>query len=178
MDSGVSSFCPVCDPVWLWPYLSLCGKKKTLAITFEPLKDADFIFCMHANPFKCQPGQWPSLWTLCSVSVNTYSRNWVWSRSIFIIGSVWRWNWYSIHINLNNVILWGIIQICEIFVKPWNYLFCFGVRYSFWPFALTRECALRLLLCEKSLKTYFACGLVGFSKIERWIPELVLYYVE
>ena len=87
---------------------------------------------------------------LGSVPVETYSRNWIWPRSIFIIGSVWRWNWYCTHINLNNVILWGIIPICKIFAKTWHFLFCFGVRYSFWPFALTRECALHLRPCEKT----------------------------
>ena len=60
------------------------------------------------------------------------------ARSIFIIGSVWRWNWYCTHINFNNVILWGIIPICKIFAKTWHFLFCFGMCYSFWPFALTR----------------------------------------
>ena len=108
---------------------------------------------------------------LGSVPVNTYSRKWIWPRSIFIIVSVWRWNWYSTHINLSNDILWGIIPICKIFVNLWHYLFCFGARYSFWPFALTGECALRLRLCERRRKTYFACGLLGFSKTERWIPE-------
>ena len=37
----------------------------------------------------------------------------------------------------------------------------------FLPFALTRECALHLRLCEKTRKTYFACSLVGFSKTKR-----------
>ena len=106
-----------------------------------------------------------------SVPVETYSRNWIWSRSIFIIGSVWRWNWYSTHINLYNVILWGIIPICKIFGKTWHFLFCFGVCYSFWPFALTRECALHLRPCEKTRKTYFAGGLAGFSKTICTVPE-------
>ena len=91
--------------------------------------------------------------------------------SIFIIGSVWRWNWYCTHINLNNVILWGIIPICKIFAKTWHFLFCFGVCYSFCPFALTRECALHLRPCEKRRKTYFAVGLAGFSKTKRTVPE-------
>ena len=108
---------------------------------------------------------------LGSVPVETYSRNWIWPRSIFIIGSVWRWNWYCTHINLNNVILWGIIPICKIFAKTWHFLFCFGVCYSFWPFALTRECALHLRPCEKTRKTYFAGGLAGFSKTICSVPE-------
>ena len=83
-------------------------------------------------------------WTFGSVPVETYSRNWIWPRSIFIIGRVWPWNWYCTHINLYNVILWGIIPICKIFAKTWHCLFCFGACYSFWPFALTRECALHL----------------------------------
>ena len=66
--------------------------------------------------------------TYGSVPVETYSRNWIWPRSIFIIGRVWPWNWYCTHINLNNVILWGIISICKIFAKTWHCLFCFGVR--------------------------------------------------
>ena len=106
-----------------------------------------------------------------SIPVETYSRNWIWPRSIFIIGSVWRWNWYCTHINLNNVILWGIIPICKIFAKTWHFLFCFGVCYSFWPFALTRECALHLRPCEKTRKTYFAGGLAGFSKTICTVPE-------
>ena len=109
--------------------------------------------------------------TIGSVPVETYSRNWIWPRSIFIIGSVWRWNWYCTHMNLNNVILWGIIPICKIFAKRWHFLFCFGVCYSFWPFALTRECALHLRPCEKTRKTYFAGGLAGFSKTKRTVPE-------
>ena len=106
-----------------------------------------------------------------SVPVETYSRNWFWPRSIFIIGSVWRWNWYCTHINSNNVILWGIIPICKVFAKTWHFLFCFGVCYSFWPFALTRECALHLRPCEKMRKTYFAGGLAGFSKTICTVPE-------
>ena len=106
-----------------------------------------------------------------SVPVETYSRNWIWPRSIFIIGRVWPWNWYCTHINLNNVILWGIIPICKNFAKTWHCLFCFGARYSFWPFALTRECALHLRPCEKTRKTYFAGGLAGFSKTICTVPE-------
>ena len=109
--------------------------------------------------------------SLGSVPVETYSRNWIWPRSIFIIGSVWRWNWYCTHINLNNVILWGIIPICKIFAKTWHCLLCFGVRYSFWPFALTRECALHLRPCEKTPETYFADGLAGFLKTICSVPE-------
>ena len=97
--------------------------------------------------------------------------NWIWPRSIFIIGSVWRWNWYCTNRNLNNVILWGIIPVCKIFAKTWHFLFCFGVCYSFWPFALTRECALHLPPCEKTRKTYFAGGLAGFSKTICTVPE-------
>ena len=59
-------------------------------------------------------------------SVETYSRNWIWSRSIFVIGDVWWRNWYSAHINLNNSILWGIIPICKIFARTWYGLFFFG----------------------------------------------------
>ena len=110
-------------------------------------------------------------YVLGSVPVETYSRNWIWPRSIFIIGSVWLWNWYCTHINLNNVILWGIIPICKMFAKTWHCLFCFGARYSFWPFALTRECALHLRPCEKTPETYFAGGLTGFSKTICSVPE-------
>ena len=105
------------------------------------------------------------------VPVETYSRNWIWPRSIFIIGRVWPWNWYCTHINLNNVILWGVIPICKIFAKTWHCLFCFGAHYSFWPFALTRECALHLRPCEKTHETYFAGGLAGFSKTICSVPE-------
>ena len=89
----------------------------------------------------------------------------------FIIGRVWWWNWYSAHINLNNCILWGIIPISRIFAKKWHFLSCSGGRYSFWPFALNRDCALHFRPCERRRKTYFACGLAGFSKMKRWIPE-------
>ena len=58
------------------------------------------------------------------------------ARLIFKIGIFWQWNWYSKHINLNNVILWGIIQICDMFVKTWHFLLCYGVCFSFWPFAV------------------------------------------
>ena len=97
--------------------------------------------------------------------------NWIWLRSIFIIGRVWWRNWYSVHINLNNGILWGIIPICRIFAQKWHFLFRSGGRYSFWPFVLTWECALHFWPCERRRKTYFACGLTGFSKTKRWIPE-------
>ena len=112
-----------------------------------------------------------TVWCYGSIPVETYSRNWIWLRSIFIIGSVWPWNWYCTHINLNNVILWGIIPICKIFAKIWHCLFCFGVRYNFWPFALTRECALHLRPCKKTPETYFAGGLAGFSKTICSVPE-------
>ena len=121
-------------------------------------------YCIHQDSNQ-QPSA-SKAGALGSVPVETYSRN-----SIFIIGSVWPWNWYCTHINLNNVILWGIIPICKIFAKTWHCLFCFGVRYSFWPFALTRECALHLRPCEKTPETYFAGGLAGFSKTIRTVPE-------
>ena len=89
-----------------------------------------------------------------------------------IIGSVRQWNWNCTHINLNNVIIWGIIPICKILAKTWHCLFCFGMRYSFWTFPLNRECALHLWLCEKKTrKTYFAGGLAGFSKTICSLPE-------
>ena len=69
-----------------------------------------------------------------SVPVETYSRNWIWPRSIFIIGSVWPWNWYCTHINLNNVILWGIIPICKIFAKRWHCSFLFWGALQFLTF--------------------------------------------
>ena len=119
---------------------------------------------MFINPIK------NGVYILGSVPVETYSRNWIWPRSIFIKGSVWPWNWYCTHVNLNNVI-WGIIPICKIFAKTWRCLFCFGVRYSFWPFALTRECALHLRPCEKTPETYFAGGPAGFSKTICSVPE-------
>ena len=74
-------------------------------------------------------------------------------------------------INLNNGIFWGIIPICKIFAKTWHFLFCFGVCYSFWPFALTSECALNLRPCEKTRKTYFAGGLAALSKTICTVPE-------
>ena len=79
-------------------------------------------------------------------------RHKTWPRSIFIIGRVWWWNWYSAHINLNNGILWGIIPICRIFAKKWHILFCSGGSYNFWPFALTRECALHFRPCKGGAK--------------------------
>ena len=128
--------------------------------------------------FSCNFVNWPlrNWWRVNinifgSYPVETYSRNWIWPRSIFIIGSVWRWNCYSTYINLKNVILWGIIQICKIFAKTWHCLLCFGVRNSFWHFALTRECSLHLRPCEKTRKAYFAGGLAGFSKTMCSLPE-------
>ena len=103
------------------------------------------------------------------------------AQSIFIIGSVWPWNWNSTHINLNNVMLWSI-HICKIFAKTLHcFFFCFfffwggGVRYSFLPFALTRYCALHLRPCEKTRKTYFAGGLAGFS--QRYVHSLNKFYI-
>ena len=116
-------------------------------------------------------GLWSNGWSKGSVTVETYSRNWIWPRSMFIIGSFWRWNWYSTHINLNDVILCGIYPICKILAKTWHFLFCFGERYSFSPFALTRECALHLRPCEKTRKTYFACGLAGCLQTVCTVPE-------
>ena len=82
--------------------------------------------------------------------METYSRNWIWPRSISVIGSVWWWNWYvsflCAHMNLNNGISWGIISICTLFTKTWHR---FGERYSFWPLALTMECAVHFRLCKK-----------------------------
>ena len=64
------------------------------------------------------------------------------------------------------------IVYCKMFAKIWHGLFCIGGgRYSFIPFALARERALHFRPCLKWHKTYFACGLAGFSKTKRWLPE-------
>ena len=53
----------------------------------------------------------PAVWHVC---VNRYSRSL--ARSIFFLLSVLCWFSYGTLINSNNVIIWGIIQICKIFV--------------------------------------------------------------
>ena len=61
----------------------------------------------------------PAVWHVC---VNRYSRSLIWPRSIFFILSVWCWFSYGTLINSNNVILWGVIQICKICIYQWRSL--------------------------------------------------------
>ena len=67
----------------------------------------------------------------CS-SVIEYSRSLIWPRSIFFILSVWCWFSYGMLINSNNVWIWGIIQICKIFARLWQFsFFALGVLQFF-----------------------------------------------
>ena len=70
---------------------------------------------------------WKQIGTRCSgavgcSSVIEYSRILIWPRSIFFIFSVWCWFSYGMLINSNNVWIWGIIQICKIFARLWQFL--------------------------------------------------------
>ena len=137
-----------------------------------------YIFDPAPSPRACDASEvWATIrWTNGSVPVETYSPNWIWPRSIFIIGRVWPWNWYCTHINLNNVILWGIIPICKICAKTWHCLFCFGALYSFWPFPLTRECALHLRPCKKIAWNLFRRRSCRFSR-KRYVQSLNKFYI-
>ena len=93
-------------------------------------------------------------------------------RSIFIIGSIWRWNWYSTHINLYAIILLDIIPICKIFAKTWHFLFCFGVNYSFWAFALTTHVGSALCICamRKGAKNLYRMRSCWYRKNDMFTP--------
>ena len=62
-------------------------------------------------------------WTSGCSSVIQYSRNLIWAQSIFFILNVWCWFSYGMLINSNDVWIWGIIQICKIFVRMFKFNF-------------------------------------------------------
>ena len=80
-------------------------------------------------------------------------------------------------INSNHVWIWGIIQICKIFARLWQFLFLLLMCYSFLLMTRSLWYALIMPSFRNASKSYSLCGLSIFSKSVWSIPKWLSYFL-